>query len=112
MSDEPRTAFDSVRRELSRWNWIRGFLGTATLLLLVFTLAAGYAQFRDGPFTSSNDMWLFIKRGLPVCSPVALFWFWFFARYRRPEPPPPDDGNSRQNDRMSGAAPLQASQAT
>ena len=90
-----RIPFSSIQRELARWDWVRGFLGTSMLLLLVITVASGIFQVRVGSFPPSAK-WPYIgwDRIAAVCAPAAAFWFWFFARYRRPEVPPLDESKA------------------
>jgi hypothetical protein len=90
-----RIALGSVQRELARWDWVRGFLGTSMLLLLVITVASGIFQYRIGSLPPSAK-WPYIDwdRIVAVCAPAAAFWFWFFARYRRPEAPSRDESKA------------------
>lgn len=89
-----RITSSCIQRELARWDWIRGFLGTSMLLLLVITVASGIFQYRVGSLPPSAK-WPYIDwdRIISVCAPASAFWFWFFARYRRPEGPALDESN-------------------
>jgi hypothetical protein len=119
MSDEPNSR---VREELARWDWLRGFLGTSMLLLVVITVASGIFQYRvtkavqqqvrpspnfplPGPIESfpPSAKWPFIEwdRIVAVCTPATVFWFWFFARYRRPEEPALDESKASDRDSRS-----------